>query len=86
MAHRAWMLSICTAVSVGLSGCAGSFAIGRPAVVEAVAVPPARAATIEPNGAIVEPAEAPEAQPIDTVITGMAQAQTLRTLVRQLAR
>jgi hypothetical protein len=65
-----------------LAGCSwqGSLFGGRPAIIQ---VPPGEKVIEEPNGAVI--AE-PVASPIETTITGMSQAQTLRMLTRQLAR
>jgi hypothetical protein len=64
-----------------LTGCSGSFEFGRPA--QPVVLPAHAGETIiEPNGAVVEDRPAP----IETVITGLSQAQTVRTLTRALAR
>jgi hypothetical protein len=68
------------ALGLALAGCSASFEIGRP---KPVVIPPAAGATtiIEPDGAVIE-----ERPAIDTVITGLQQAQTVRSLTRQLAR
>jgi hypothetical protein len=64
---------------IAVSGCSADFEIGRPRPQPVVA--PAGATVIEPNGTeIIEPGA------IETVITGLSQAQTVRTLTRQLAR
>lgn len=67
------------ALALMLSGCSGSFEIGRakPPLV----APAGNRVVIEPDGAeVIEPAA------IETVITGLSQAQQVRTLTRQLAR
>jgi hypothetical protein len=69
------------ALSFLLSACSADISIGRrgPPLV----APPGEKIIEEPNGeVIVEPA----ASPIEMVITGLTQAQTVRTLTRQLAR
>jgi hypothetical protein len=69
------------ATSFLLSACSADLRLG-PARTPLVA-PPGDKVVEEPNGeVIVEPASSP----IETTITGLSQAQTLRTLVRQLAR
>jgi hypothetical protein len=69
------------ALSFLLSACSADLRLG-PARTPIVA-PPGEKVVEEPNGeVIVEPATTP----IDTVITGLSQAQTVRTLTRQLAR
>lgn len=68
------------ALSLALAGCSGSLEIGRPKIQPFV--PPAGStAVIEPNGE-----EVIQTAPIETVLTGLSQAQQTRTLVRQLAR
>lgn len=67
-------------LSLVLTGCSGSFEFGRPPAPKII--PPAGATTIvAPDGE-----EVIETAPIDTVLRGLSQAQTTRTLVRQLAR
>lgn len=72
------------ASSIGLaliaSGCSGSFEFGRPAR-PAIVAPPGAAIVETPQGDVIETPGA-----IETVITGLQQAQTVRTLTRQLAR
>jgi PBP1b-binding outer membrane lipoprotein LpoB len=67
-------------LAVGLTGCSGSIEFGRPPIVVSPAV---GRTVVEPNGTIVEE---PSVTPIETVITGLSQAQAVRTLTRQLAR
>jgi hypothetical protein len=70
------------ALSLLLSACSADLRIG-PANRAPFTVPPGDKVVEEPNGeVIVEPA----ASPIEMVITGLSQAQTVRTLTRQLAR
>ena len=65
---------------IAVSGCSAGLEIGRPKA-SFVAPPPGAAAIIEPDGTeIIEPSA------IETVITGLSQAQQVRTLTRQLAR
>jgi hypothetical protein len=65
---------------IALSGCSGSIEIGRP---RQSIVAPAGDTVIEPNGTVIEP---PREAAIETVLTGLSQAQSVRTLTRQLAR
>jgi len=65
-----------------LSACSADISIGRGPPASFV-LPPNEKVVAEPNGALI--AE-PVAAPIDTLITGLSQAQTTRSLVRQLAR
>jgi hypothetical protein len=68
--------------ALSLAGCSAAFEIARPPA-RLVPTPPAGGATvIEPDGAIIEETARP---PIETVITGLSQAQQVRTLARQLA-
>jgi hypothetical protein len=64
-----------------LSGCSWSGSLGPIGPAAPIVVPPGDK-VVEPNGEVIEPAVAP----IDTVIHGLAQAQTTRVLVRQLSR
>ena len=67
-----------------LSGCSGSLSIGQ----SKLSVPPGD--TVEQAGdtiVVAAPAPVPTpTPPIVTVITGLTQAQQVRTLVRQLSR
>ena len=63
-----------------LAGCSADIQFG-PRRAAPVAPPPGSTAVIEPNG---EEVIGPTA--IETVITGLSQAQAVRTLTRQLAR
>ena len=64
-----------------LSGCSGQWSFG-PQGPSVLAAPPNTRVIAEPNGTIIEePAE----PPIQTLITGLSQAQAVRTYVRQLA-
>jgi hypothetical protein len=67
-----------------LAGCSASFSFGPPG--GGSGPPPAAPASarviVEPTGQVVT---AP-LDPIETVIEGLSQAQTVRTLTRQLAR
>lgn len=71
-----------TLLALALAGCSANFEIGRP---PARIIPPAAggATVIEPDGAVIEEPATPA---IETVITGLSQAQQIRTLTRQLAR
>ena len=64
-------------------GCSwqGSFGL-RPGPSLLAAPPPNTRVIAEPNGAIVEE---PATPPVETVITGLSQAQAIRTYIRQLA-
>ena len=67
-------------LALTLASCSAGFEIARPKA--PVVIPAAGATTIvEPNGEVIE-----EKPAIETVITGLSQAQTVRTLTRQLAR
>jgi hypothetical protein len=84
-------------LSLTLSGCTSQFTLG-PAAWGAAAAPviPGFTAVPLPGGGFIEepnsmfqpsttPSEPPPS-PIETVITGLEQAQKVRTLTRQLAR
>ena len=78
-----------------VSGCTSQFSLGPAAWSAAPPVIPGFTSVPLPGGGFVEepnsmlnpqpPAEPPPA-PIETVITGLEQAQKVRTLTRQLAR
>jgi hypothetical protein len=75
-----------------LDGCTSQFALG-PAAWSAPPVIPGFTPVPLPGGGFVEepnsmlnPPAAPAETPIETVITGLEQAQKVRTLTRQLAR
>ena len=69
--------------ALALSGCSAGFELG-PRRAPFVVPPIGETAVIEPNGEeVIAPAARP---PIETVITGLSQAQQVRTLTRQLAR
>ena len=78
-----------------LTGCTSQFALGPAAWSTAPPVIPGFTSLPLPGGGFIEepnsmlnpqpPAEPPPA-PIETVITGLEQAQKVRTLTRQLAR
>ena len=84
-------------LSLTLAGCTSQFALGpaawstaAPVIPGFTAVPLGGGGFIEePNsmlgGAGAAPAEPPPSQ-IETVITGLEQAQKVRTLTRQLSR
>jgi hypothetical protein len=67
--------------ALGLAGCSLEGRFGPPPVV--VQPPAGTREIVEPSGAVLEE---PATTPIETTITGMSQAQTLRTLTRQLSR
>lgn len=87
---------IVAGLSLMLGGCTSQFAFG-PAAWNAAPVIPGYTAVPLPGGNFIEeptsllnpaaaaPAEPPP-PPIETVITGLKQAQDVRTYVRQLAR
>ena len=85
-----WLVIVCL-----LSGCTSQFSLGPAAWSTAPPVIPGFTAVPFGNGGFIEepnsllqpqaPAE-PAATPIETVITGLEQAQKVRTLTRQLAR
>ena len=64
---------------IAVSGCSGSFEFGRPK--SAIVAPPGSAVVSTPAGDVIE-----EPAAIETVITGLSQAQQVRTLTRALAR
>ena len=71
-------------IAASLTGCSGSWSFG---VGGAQPPPPAPAAgpqrvIVEPTGQVITT----PLDPIETVIEGLSQAQTVRTLTRQLAR
>jgi hypothetical protein len=67
-------------IVASLGGCTWEGSIGRPPL---IAVPAGDREVVEPNGSVIVE---PEQIPIETVITGLSQAQTVRTLTRALAR
>jgi hypothetical protein len=79
-------------LAAGLSGCAVAERLANGGLLEpSGAVVEPNGTVVEPNGVVVEPngqvvQAAPTEPAIETVITAMSQAQTLRTLTRQLAR
>ena len=66
-----------------LSGCSLQGSIG-PNAIGPLVLPPGEKIVASPVG----PIEVPDVQtpPIETVLTGMSQAQSVRSLVRQLSR
>jgi hypothetical protein len=65
---------------IAVSGCSAGFELGRPKA-SIVAPPAGSTAIVAPDGTeVIEP------NAIETVITGLSQAQQVRTLTRQLAR
>ena len=85
------------AIALALAGCTTQFSLGPAAWTTAAPVIPGFTAVPLGNGGFVEepnsllggaeaaPAEPPPS-PIETVITGLEQAQKVRTLTRQLSR
>jgi len=67
-----------------LAGCSGQFTFGSPPTPAAapIVIHPGQAAVAPAAGTIVEDNESP----IEIVNTALGQAQTTRTLVRQLSR
>jgi hypothetical protein len=80
MADLVWK-ALMSALVIALVGCSASFEVARPGARQIVSPPAGSTAVIEPNGE-----EIIQTAPIETVLTGLAQAQQTRTLVRQLAR
>lgn len=86
-----WMAIACL-----LSGCTSQFALGpaawsaAPVIPGYTSVPLGGGGFIEEPNSLLNPAAAAPAEPppapIETVITGLEQAQKVRTLTRQLAR
>ena len=70
------------AMAFTLSGCSGQLSIGPQGPSPLAAPPPNTRVIAAPNGTIIEE---PDRPPIETVITGLSQAQAIRTYVRQLA-
>jgi hypothetical protein len=76
-----------------LSGCTSQFSLG-PAAWSAVPpvipgftpIPLGGGGFVEEPNSMLNPPAAPAETPIETVITGLEQAQKVRTLTRQLAR
>jgi hypothetical protein len=66
-------------VAVPLAGCSAGFELGPPR--QAVVAPPGATVVQTPAGDVIE-----EPTAIETVITGLGQAQQVRTLTRALAR
>ena len=80
-------------LALTLSGCTSQFALGPAAWSTVPPVIPGFTPVPLPGGGFVEepnsmlnPPAAPAEAPIETVITGLEQAQKVRTLTRQLAR
>ena len=80
-------------LALTLSGCTSQFALGPAAWSTTAPVIPGFTPVPLPGGGFVEepnsmlnPPAAPADTPIETVITGLEQAQKVRTLTRQLAR
>ena len=75
-----------------LNGCTSQFALGPaawstpPVIPGFTPVPLGGGGFIEEPNSMLNPPAAPAETPIETVITGLEQAQKVRTLTRQLAR
>lgn len=81
--------AILMALGLSLAGCTSQFSLGPAAWTAAPPVIPGFHAVPLGGGGFVEEPDAPAAPaetPIETVITGLEQAQKVRTLTRQLAR
>lgn len=86
------MRSFAIIFALMLDGCTSQFSLGPAAWSAAPVIPgftslplPGGGFIEEPNSMLTPPA-APAETPIETVITGLEQAQKVRTLTRQLAR
>jgi len=75
-------------LAFALSGCTSQFALGPAAWTTAPVIPGYHPVPLGNGGFIEEPdaPAAPSPAPVETVITGLEQAQKVRTLTRQLAR
>lgn len=78
------------AIALALAGCTSQFSLGPAAWTTAAppVIPGFHAVPLGGGGFVEEPdaPAAPAETPIETVITGLEQAQKVRTLTRQLAR
>jgi hypothetical protein len=81
------------AFALTLSGCTSQFSLGPaawsaapPVIPGFTAIPLGGGGFIEEPNSMLNPPAAPAETPIETVITGLEQAQKVRTLTRQLAR
>lgn len=85
MSRAGATLVILLGVTLGVTGCSGSFSFGPPASPNApIVIHPGQAVVAPAAGAeVIDPGDA--RPPIETVITGLAQAQQVRTYVRQLS-
>ena len=88
-----WRLGTVFALVFALSGCTSQFALGPatwastpPVIPGFTAVPLGGGGFVEEPNSMLNPPAAPAETPIETVITGLEQAQKVRTLTRQLAR
>lgn len=70
-------------VAFTLSGCSWQASIGGPGPMIIPAPPPGEKIVATPVGGIVEE---PDTPPIEVVERGLAQAQTVRSMVRSLSR
>jgi hypothetical protein len=78
--------------ALALSGCTSQFSLGPaawsapPVIPGFTPIPLGGGGFIEEPNSMLNPPAAPAETPIETVITGLEQAQKVRTLTRQLAR
>ena len=87
------MRSFAIIFALMLDGCTSQFSLGPAAWSTVPPVIPGFTSLPLPGGGFIEepnsmlnPPAAPAETPIETVITGLEQAQKVRTLTRQLAR
>jgi hypothetical protein len=87
------MRGFAIAFALTLGGCTSQFALGpatwgaaAPVIPGFTAVPLGGGGFVEEPNSMLTPPAAPAETPIETVVTGLEQAQKTRTLVRQLAR
>jgi hypothetical protein len=71
-------------IAILLSGCSLQGSIG-PNAIGPFRLPPGEKIVEGPAG-LIETPDTPAAPPIETVLTGLSQAQSVRSLVRQLSR
>jgi hypothetical protein len=81
------------ALALTLPGCTSQFSLGPaawsnapPIIPGFTPIPLGGGGFIEEPNSMLNPPAAPADTPIETVLTGLDQAQKVRTLVRQLAR
>ena len=80
-------------LALTLSGCTSQFALGPaawstvpPVIPGFTPIPLGGGGFVEEPNSMLNPPAAPADTPIENVITGLEQAQKVRTLTRQLAR